>query len=249
MVDGGGAGARNGVNVGAGRGEAAGAGILEGDGFGSAEAEAVQDEFVEIGFGLGRRDVFAAGEKSEAVKEAEAREVGVAPRVRRVGRETDRERERTGVVQEREDARENRLLEHERIFDGAAFEFEVGAIGVGAEAVPRIKGVVGVAGATQEEIAIEGDAMVGVDEAVGVDEGCLGVEDETVEVEDKSADHAEGGRVERESVRVKVSESERESEIGAWRAEYGKGWAADDVAGAIRKGRKDGAGGFSAQLR
>jgi hypothetical protein len=88
-----------------------------------------------------------------------------------------------------------------------------------------------------------------VDEAVGVDEGCLGVEDKTVEVEDEGADHAEGGRVEPESVRVKVSESERESEIGAWRAEYGKGWAADDVAGAIRKGRKDGAGGFSTQLR
>ena len=166
--------------------------------------------------------------------------MGVAPRVRRVGRESDRERERTGVVQEREDARENRLLQHEWIFDGAAFEFEVGAIGVGAEAVPRIKGVVGVAGATQEEIAIEGDAMVGVDEAVGVDEGRLGVEDETVEVEDKSADHAEGGRVERVRVRVR---------IGAWRADHGKGWATDDVAGAIRKGRKDGAGVFSAQLR
>jgi hypothetical protein len=81
-----------------------------------------------------------------------------------------------------------------------------------------------------------------VDEAVGVDEGCLGVEDETVEVEDKSADHAEGGRVERVRVRVRVR-------IGAWRADHGKGWAADDVAGAIRKGRKDGAGVFSAPLR
>ena len=161
--------------------------------------------------------------------------MSVAPRVRRVGRETDRERERAGGVKEREDARENRLLEHERILDGAAFEFEVGAIGVGAETVPRIKGVVGVAGATQEEIAIEGDAMVGVDEAVGVDEGCLGVEDETVEVEDKGADHAEGGRVEPESVRVRVKVSERvRSERGersmarggprtTWPGQYEKG--------------------------
>ena len=131
MVDGGGAGARNGVNVGAGGGEAAGAGIFEGDGFVAAEAEAVQDEVVEVGLGLRRRDVFAASEESEAIKEAEAGEVGVAPRVRRVGRETDRERERTGVVQEREDARENRLLEHERVFEGAAFELEGGAVGVG----------------------------------------------------------------------------------------------------------------------
>ena len=215
VVRGGGAGTDDGVQVGAFGGDTARGGIFEGDGFVAAEAEAVQDEFVEIGLGLRRRDVFAAGEEMEAVKEAEAGEVGVAPRVRRVGRETDRERERAGGVQEREDARENRLLEHERIFDGAAFEFEVGAIGVGAEAVPRIKGVVGVAGATQEEIAIEGDAMVGVDEAVGVDEGRLGVEDETVEVEDKGADHAEGGRVERERVRVRVKVKVR-SESGEW---------------------------------
>ena len=217
MVDGGGAGAGDGVNVGACGGEAAGAGIFEGDGFVSVEAEAVQDKFVKVGFGFGRRDVFAAGEKSEAVKEAEAGEVSVAPRVRRVGRETDRERERAGGVKEREDARKNRLLEHEWIFDGAALEFEIGAISVGAEAVPRIKGVVGVAGAAQEEIAIEGDAMVSVDEAVGVDEGRLGVEDETIEVENKGADHAEGRRVERGRVKVTVR-----SESGEWSMARGR---------------------------
>lgn len=69
----------DGVHVGAFGGEATGVGILKGDGFVTAEAEAVEDEFVEIGLGLGRRDIFAAGEKSEAVEEAEAGEVGVAP--------------------------------------------------------------------------------------------------------------------------------------------------------------------------
>ena len=73
--------------------------------------------------------------------------------------------------------------------------------------------------------------MVGVDEAVGVDEGRLGVEDETVEVEDKGADHAEEGRAERERVRVRVkvrSESgERSMARGGarttWPGQYEKG--------------------------
>ena len=81
VVRGGGAGADHSVKVRAFGGEAAGVRIFEGDGFVAAEAEAIQDEFVEVGLGLGRRDVFAAGEEIEAVKEAQAGEVGVAPRV------------------------------------------------------------------------------------------------------------------------------------------------------------------------
>ena len=122
MVCGGGAGTDDGVQVGAFGGDTARGGIFERDGFVAAEAEAVQDEFVEVGLGLRRRDVFAAGEEIEAVKEAEAGEVGVAPRVRRVGGEADGQGEGAGGVEEGEDAGEKGLPEHERVFEGAAFE-------------------------------------------------------------------------------------------------------------------------------
>lgn len=183
------AGADDGVHVGASRGEAAGVRVFEGDGFVAAEAEAVEDEFVEIRLGLGGRDVFATGEECEVVEEAEASEVSVAPRVRGVGREGDRKRASAGGVEEGDDAGQDGLAEHQRVFDGAAFEFESGAIGVRTEAVPRIEGVVGVADAADKRVAVEGHTVIGVNEAVGVDERGLGVEDEAVEVEDEGADH------------------------------------------------------------
>ena len=192
VVRGGGAWAGDGVDVSAFGGEAAGVRIFEGYGFVAAEAKAVEDEFVEVGFGFGGRDVFAAGDEGEAIKDAEAGEVGVAPRVRGVGGEGDGKIKSAGGVEERDDTGENGLLKHQRVFDGAALEFEGGAIRVGTEAVPRIERVIGVTGATEEEVTIEGHSVVGVNNPVGVDEWSLGVENEAVEVEDKGANHLGG---------------------------------------------------------
>ena len=89
-------------------------------------------------------------------------------------------------------AGENRLPQHEIVLARAALQFERRAIGVRAEAVPGIEGVIGVADAAQEDGAVEGDAVGGVDLGVGVDERGLGVDDETVEVEDEGADHEVG---------------------------------------------------------
>ena len=89
VVGGRGAGADDGGEMSAGCGEAAGKGVLEGDGFVAAEAKALQDKFVEVGLGLGGRDVFAAGEKGEAIKEAEAGEMAFAVVVAGVGGEGD----------------------------------------------------------------------------------------------------------------------------------------------------------------
>lgn len=189
VVCGRGSGTRDGPEIRAFGGKAAGVGVLEGDGFVAAEAKSVEHEFIEIGLRFRRWDVFAAGEKREAVEEAEAGEVGVAPRVWRVGRETDRETAVAGGVEEGDDAGEDRLAEHQRVFDSATLELEDGVIGVGAEAAPRIKRVVGVADAADERVAIKGHAVIGMDDAVGIDERSFGIENKPVEVEDERANH------------------------------------------------------------
>lgn len=189
VVRGGGAWAGDGVDVSAFGGEAARVRIFEGNGFVAAEAETVEDEFIEVGLRFGRRGVFAAGDEGEAIHEAEAGEVGVAPSVRRVGSEGDGKSEGAGGVEEGDDAGENRLSKHQRVFDRAAFELKRGVVSVGAKSAPRVECVVCVSNAADKDFAVEGHGVVGVNNFVGVDEGSFGVEDEAVEVEDKGTNH------------------------------------------------------------
>lgn len=178
------------VAIGALGGEGAGVRIFEGDGFMATEAEAIEDEFVEVGLGFGRGGVFAAGEEIEMREQAEALQVRVDPGVLGVGGETDVEAGGAGGGEEIEDAGENGLAEETGVLGGAAFELEGGAVRVRREAVPGVEAIGRDADAADEKGAVEGDLMARVDFGVGVDEGGLGVEDETVEVEDEGADHA-----------------------------------------------------------
>ena len=191
VVRGGGTGAGYAPEMRALGGGAAGVRIFESDGFVAAEAEAVENEFVEVGLGLGRGDVFAAGEKMEAREEAKAGEVALAVFVAGVGGEGDGERAVARGVEEGDDAGEDGQGEVALAVEGAALGLEGEGGGAFFKRVPGIEGVIGVADGVEKSGLVEGHAVRGVDIGVCGDEGGLGVEDETVEVEDEGADHDE----------------------------------------------------------
>ncbi len=184
-----GAGSGDGVEAGAFGGDAAGVRVFEGDGFVGAEAEMLEDEFVEIGLGFGRGNVFAAGEEGEAIKEAYTFEVGLDPRVFGVGSDGDVEAGGAGFVEEGDHAGERQEFFEATFFQLLTLGFEIGVDGGGTEGDPGVESEINVADGAEKEGFVEGDLVRGVDVGVGADEGGLGVEDETVEVEDEGADH------------------------------------------------------------
>ena len=157
----------------------------------AAQAKAIEHEFVEIGLGLGRRDIFAAGEKTEAVEQAETREVAFAVGVRGIGREGDRESPGLGGVEECDHAREDGEGEVVEAVALAPGRFQGDPVGAFFKGVPRVKGVVGVADRAEKLSFVERHAVRGVDIGVGTNQGGLGIENEAVEVEDEGTDHGE----------------------------------------------------------
>jgi hypothetical protein len=183
------AGSGDAPKVGAFGGDAPSVGVLECDGFVGAEAEVIEDEFVEVGFRFRRRNVFAAGEEREAIKQAEAREMGLDPRVLGIGGDGDREIRAARFVEEGDDAGQRSEEFEASFFEELALGFEVGVDGLWPEGEPWVEGVVDVADSAEEERFVKEDAVGRVHVGVGADEGGLGIEDEAVEVEDKGADH------------------------------------------------------------
>lgn len=166
-------------------------GVLEGDGLVAAQAEVLQDEFVEIGLGFGRRDVLPAGDEGEAIDEAQAGEMRLNPRVFRVGGDGNGHGGGAGLVQEVDHSWKRGEEFEAADFGALALGFERDAVMGGGEIGPRLERVVGVADGAQEARIIERHAMGFVNIGVGANEGGLGVEDKAVEIENESTDHGE----------------------------------------------------------
>lgn len=169
--------------------EGAGVGILEGDRLVGAQSEMSECEPVEIWFWLGRLDVIAAGEGLEPRQQAETTEVFLAVCVIGIGRERDRPALSGSGVHQGDHTRQDGLGERAPATMVGELFFQFHAIGIGPEGAPRIEGVVGVADAADEQIALERQPVRGVDIGKGVDQRRFRVEDETIEVEDEGARH------------------------------------------------------------
>ena len=179
----------DGPELGAFRGEGAGVGIFERDRFGSAESKAVKDEMIKVGFRFRGRRVLATGEKLEVLEESETLQMRFDPGMLRVGGEADMDARGASGGKQGFYSRENGLAVQDLVLVGAALEFERGAVGMRAEAVPRVEGVFGVSHAAHESRAIEVHAVAGVHFPVGINERSFGIDDQTVEVKDEGANH------------------------------------------------------------
>jgi len=159
----------------------------------AAEAEVFEDQFVEVGLRFRCAHIFAAGDKGEAVEQAEAVEVRFDPRVFGVGGDRDGQVGGARLIEEGDHTGERSEEFEAASFDVLALGFQGDTVVVGREIGPWVEGEIGVADGAEEARMVERHAMGVVNIGVGPDEGRLGVEDETVEVEDEGAEHEVGG--------------------------------------------------------
>ena len=192
MVGGRGIGCDHAPEPGAFGGERAGVGVFECHRLVGAQAEMAEREAVKIRLGLRSFHVVAAGERVEARQQPEAAEVLLAVCVIGVGGQRDRPALGGSRVHQFDHARQDRLGERAATAVVRELLLEFAAIGVGAEGAPRIKGVVGVAHAADEEIALERQPVGRVHVGERIDQRRFRVEDQTIEVEDEGAWHGGG---------------------------------------------------------
>lgn len=140
-------------------------------------------------------------------EQAEAGEVGLDPGVLGVGSDGERQAGSAGFIDEGDHAGERGEQFEAALFGFLAFGFEGGVGGGGAKGGPRIEGVVGVTDGAEKARLIKGHAVGGVHVGVGADEGRLGVENETVEIENERANHGDALRNTR-NTRKQTSEKE-----------------------------------------
>ena len=152
---------------------------------------------VEVGLGLRGGDFAVAGEKLEAVEQAEASQVAFAVVAFRIGSEGELHAGGARGVHECDDAGQDGLAQRARFVEGEHLFAQRGAVALGAEGRPGVEGILGVADTADEDGAVEGDAVGFVDVAVGLDERGFRVEDQSVEVKDEGADHGQSPSADR----------------------------------------------------
>ena len=172
-------------------GDVAGDGVLEGDGVGGVHAESTEGGEIHVGLGFSDGDIVAAGDEIEEWQHAAMGEVSLDVGVRGVGGETDAKAGGAGGVEQFECAGEGRGGKRECVGGEAVAFFKGSAVDFRRVGGPVVVDDIGVADDVVEDVAIDGDAVLGVDLHPGVDQHGFGVHQESVEVEDEGAQHGQ----------------------------------------------------------
>ena len=149
----------------------------------------VEHEFVEIGLGLRRGRVLAAGDEGEPFQQAETREVRLDPRVFGVGSDGERQAGGASFVEERDDAGQRRELFEAAFFGVLTLGLEFRVDRARSKGGPGIKFEINMPHGADKQRFVEGHAVRRVHIRVRTDQRGLGVENQAVEIKNERAEH------------------------------------------------------------
>lgn len=131
-----------------------------------------------------------ARDEVEEPEEADPLQLSLDVLAARVGGQADPQARGPRVRDEGEHPRQDGLGLVSGPVERPPLGLERGAVRARPERPPGVEGVVRVADASHEQVPVEGDAAGAVHVAVRVDQRRLGVEDQSVKIEDKGPYHA-----------------------------------------------------------
>jgi oligoendopeptidase F len=173
-------------------GDVAGHRVLKGDGVGGIHTKATKGGEIDVGLGFTDGDVVTAGDEIEKLQHAAMGEVTFDVGVGRVGCEADAQAGVAGGVEQCKRTGQGWSGEGEGARGDAVAFFKDDAVGVPGIGGPIVVNDVGMADDVVKFVAIDRDAVLGVDLHPGIDQHRFGVHQQSVKIKYESAQHGEG---------------------------------------------------------
>lgn len=167
-------------------------GILEGNRFIASEGEFLDYGSIEMRLWFSVRDVFDTAKVVEMIEQPKTREMAFDVNVIGIGGESDFQAQLSRLLQVIGDAGQHGLLGKYLTFYGIQLAFESSAVSGGTKRGPRVEVEVDAADSFVSELP--GKDFVGalVNDFTGIDQRRFRVENQTIEIKHKRANHENG---------------------------------------------------------